>query len=101
MTNGREPSKTPVPDSGNDSDRRRWIHKRAQFDSAINTARLLGVVQNLATGAVSARDVLQIVLEVNSLTDQAQYVAEMLAMKKEFPRSCAARILPGDCELSQ
>jgi hypothetical protein len=84
MTNGREPSKTPVPDSGSESDRRRWIHKRAQFDSAINTARLLGVVQNLASGAVTARDVLQTVLEVNSSTDQAQYVAEMLAMKKEF-----------------
>lgn len=84
MTNGREPSNTPVPDSGSESDRRKWIHKRAQFDSAINTARLLGVVQNLAAGAITARDVLQIVLEVNSSTDQAQYVAEMLAMKKEF-----------------
>jgi len=84
MTNGREPSKTPVPDSGSESDRRKWIHKRAQFDSAINTARLLSVVQNLAAGAVTAQDALQIILEVNSSTDQAQYVAEMLAMKKEF-----------------
>ena len=84
MTNGREPSRTPVPDSGSESDRRKWIHKRAQFDSAINTARLLNVVQNLAAGAIAAHDVLQIILEVNSSTDQAQYVAEMLAMKKEF-----------------
>ena len=84
MTNGREPSKTPVPDSGGESERRKWTHKRAQFDSAINTARLLGVVQNLAVGNMEASEALRIILEVNSATDQAQYVAEMLAMKKEF-----------------
>ncbi len=84
MTNGREPNQTPVPDSGSESDRRKWIHKRAQFDSAINTARLLGVIKNLAAGNVEARDALQIILAVNGSTDQAQYVAEMLAMKKEF-----------------
>ena len=85
MTRGSEPSDPPSPDSlSSDSERRRWQHKRAQFDSAINTARLLGVVQNLALGSMQATEALRIILEVNFSKDQAQYVAEMLAMKKEF-----------------
>jgi len=85
MTRGSESSDPPAPDSlSSESERRRWQHKRAQFDTAINTARLLGVVENLAMGHIEAREALRIILEVNSSKDQAQYVAEMLAMKKEF-----------------
>lgn len=85
MTRGSEPTDAPPPDSlSSESERRRWQHKRAQFDTAINTARLLGVVQNLALGSMEASEALRIILEVNASKDQAQYVAEMLAMKKEF-----------------
>jgi hypothetical protein len=94
MTNGRELTKTPVPDSRNESDRRKWTHKRAQFDSAINTARLLGVVQNIAMGNMEANEALRIILEVNAATDQAQYVAEMLAMKKEFRELARLDFIP-------
>ena len=94
MTNGREPSNTPVPDSGGESERRKWTHKRAQFDSAINTARLLGVVQNIAMGNMESGEALRIILEVNEATDQAQYVAEMLAMKKEFRELARLDFIP-------
>ncbi len=94
MTNGRELSKTPVPDSPNESDRRKWTHKRAQFDSAINSARLLGVIQNIAMGNMDANEALRIILEVNASTDQAQYVGEMLAMKKEFRELARLDFIP-------
>jgi|GEM_PF-4233555 len=72
-----------LSDGGNDADRRRWTHKRAQFDNAIHSARLLGFIQKLASGEARYHDILRTLREVNASADQSQYVAETLAMKKE------------------
>lgn len=72
-----------MSDGGSDADRRRWTHKRAQFDNAIHSARLYGFIQKLAGGETRYQDTLRILLEVNASADQSQYVAETLAMKKE------------------
>jgi hypothetical protein len=74
----------PLSDGGSDADRRRWTHKRAQFDSAIQSARLLSFIQRLASGEVRHQEIIAILLKVNASKDQAQYVAETLAMKKEL-----------------
>jgi hypothetical protein len=72
-----------LSDGGSEADRRRWTHKRAQFDNAIHSARLLGFIQKLANGQARHQDILRTLLEVNASADQSQYVAETLAMKKE------------------
>jgi hypothetical protein len=74
----------PLSDSGSDADRRKWTHKRAQFDNAIHSARLLGFVQKLATGVANHREIVETLVQVNSSADQADYIAEILAIKKEL-----------------
>ena len=74
----------PLSDGGSDADRRRWTHKRAQFDNAIQSARLLSFIQRLASGEVRHQEIIAILLKVNASKDQSQYVAETLAMKKEL-----------------
>ena len=74
----------PLSDGGSDADRRRWTHKRAQFDNAIQSARLLSFIQRLASGEVRHQEIVAILLKVNASKDQSQYVAETLAMKKEL-----------------
>ena len=69
---------------GSDADRRKWTHKRAQFDSAIHSAQLLGFVHRLASGDLQHRAVIEILRQVNASSDQSRYVTETLAIKKDL-----------------
>lgn len=75
-----------MSDPGTETDKKAGahVHRRAQLDHAIHSARLQGFVEKLVEGVITADEVVAVLADVNRSTDQSRYIAETLAMKKEL-----------------